>query len=354
MHNRRNSGAASSETIILVTVIAIVLLIALTVFGQKIAVLFKSTSKSLDRGSPTKRDSALSTLDIYTDTSLANPRGTTNATLAAANAVPTLGNLPFDPAITEPQRNRLLAALNRLPAAVRDAGIVGVTQQGAQNAFFNPGTNRVEFGGFAVTPDGDQHINDFLYVLTGQNQNWSLERVLYHEMIHAVQHNNPALANSFLNIGYNAKYNALQADPALAPAQAAQQAALQALIAAHVPPPPMVDGAGNLNTDALEAVERANPQLAANLFAANQTLTNIVTAHGLPSRFPGDTHAGGDSGQSLNSGRAEYFAMVMETARHAPDTFADWRRRAADADPTNDVLSQAEIDWVDAHPELLR
>ncbi len=351
---RTVSGATMTETIIIVTAVAVVLIVSLTVYGQKISALFRGATTSLDRGSPTKRDAPTSNLDIYTDTTIANPRGTTNAELTAARGVPSIGGLAIDPNLSESDRNRLIAALNRLPPAVRDAGIAGLTHQGAQNAFFNPGTNSVEFGPFAVQADGEQQINDFFYALTGQNQGWSLERVLYHEMIHAVQGNNAALADSFLNLAYNNKYNNLQADPALAAAQTAHQNAFAAIAAAHVPPPPLVDGAGTVNVLALQRTLDANPALAQALYAANDQLTQVVQNHGLPSRYPGDTHAGGDSGQSLNSGRAEYFAMVMETARYQPAEFQRWRDLAADADPTNDILTPAEIAWIDAHPELLR
>lgn len=352
MKRHRVSGASLTETIIVVTAIAIVMIVALTVYGQRISAMFRGASTSLDRGEATRREGPTSHHDIYTDTTIAIPRGTTNTELAAANAVASIGGLAIDPALSESDRNRLLVALNNLPPAVRDAGIAGITQQGAQNAFFNPGTNRVEFGPFAVEADGEQQINDFFYAITGQNQEWSVERVLYHEMIHAVESNNQPLADSFLNIGYNAKYAALQADPALAAAQAAHQAAFAAIAAAHVPPPPLVDGAGTVNINALQRTINANPALAQALYAANDQLTQVVQSHGLPSRYPGDTHAGGDAGQSQGSGRSEYFAMVMETARYQPAEFQRWRDLAADGNPANDILSPAEIAWIDAHPEL--
>lgn len=351
MHTHRRRGAGKTEYIIIVTVVAIVMILALTVYGQKIAALFKGSVKSLDRGQPFKSDPKLSQLDINTDTSLANPAGTTNPEVAKARGVPSIAGRNYDPNMPESERRRLEDAFNHLPPTVRDIPIGGADHIHDQNAYFSPGTNNIMVGPFIITPNGDQEINDFFYALTGQNNGWTLERVLYHEMMHAYQHHNAATVDSFLNIGYDAKYNALNADPAYAAARA-ENTAVWTAIQAAVPAGKNLFTGGKLDLDVLQEILRTNPALRDRLYANNAEITRLNLAHGLPSRYPGDAHAGGDAGQSLASGRAEYFAMVFETARHNPTQFAEWRRLAGDGNPANDVLSQAEIDWIDNHPEL--
>ncbi len=340
---RHRRGASMTEYAIVVTVIAIALILGVTVYGQKILSLFAGASKSLDRGAPTKVDAYGSGLDINTDHTLANPRGTTNAEVTRLNATP-LAALPTDANLTESDRRRILAALDRLPADVRNAGITGIDHTNDNNAYFDPSTNHIIVGNYVIRPDAPQERHDNRYAIYGIQLNHPLERVIYHEMLHAYHHNNSAVVDGFTGLNYAGKQAALNADPAYATATADQQQALADLEAAANAAGGSIYSGGSIDPAQFERFAAANPEIRDRWYEANDRRSAIAESHGLPSRYRGDVHSAGND--------HEYFAIVLETARYDPGKFQRWRDLANDADPGNDVLTPAEIAWIDAHPNL--
>ncbi len=349
----RRPAAASTETVLIIVAVAVVLLVGVTVFGQKIAALWKGATKTMDRGTPFAVEAGTTNLDVNTDTTIANPGGTTNEVVAANRA--TLGDRFPISGFDESSRRRVEAAIAALPAALREAAIREVIPSDADNAFFRPATvdeegapagNGVEIGDFILKADSDQGINDAIFKLRGVNPNISFEEILFHEFAHAFEFNGgEAIVKGFVGIAFEKKRAALEADPEFQ-AAVAEKEAIQEILRQKAAELGLEVAEDDVDPDAFDAVFAQNPDLRDRFFAVNREITRRVEKNGFPSVFPGDKHAADRS--------SEFFAIVLQIAKFRPKEFQRFRELANDADPSNDILTPEEIAFIDSHPELLR
>ncbi len=245
------------------------------------------------------------------------------------------GRPPVKLDFTPEEKAQVDAALARLPEALRTLPLKGrgiVFNRDEPFAAFDRGSDIIFLGDavFRLEESNAEALRR-----TGVDPGLSLERVLFHEAIHGFHDFNPGLVDEFLDLAFQAKQQALASDPRL-PEQVAALSAIGDEIRAR---------ARKAGKPAADLVAE-DADLRGRLFGVHEEISRIVESHGLPSRTPGDTHAG-KNGQ-------EFFAVVFEIARHDPEKFRRFRELAADGDPANDILSPAEIAFVDRHPELLK
>lgn len=353
MRRTSRRGLGSTETILIVVGIAGALVLLVGVFGRRVARLTKSASEHLD-GQPAaaQPDTLLGTPGALGSAAGSGGGGTTGAPASAPTGTGggTVGNPTFGAGFDADTEKKIRESLARLPKTLQDLPLVSIDFTAGENASFNKTKTTLLLGPFVTDPNGPKGVNTVLENSTGINPGFTLDRVIFHEVLHDFQKQNEAVVSAgFPDADFKKKVQALESNPKFAAANdaiqslefeidlKAQELGLGSAFAAS--------GDG-LNPDVAAKVFEKAPELKTQLQAAQRELSKVIEAGGFPSRFAGDDH-------SIKNTR-ELFAISVEIAKFDPTKFQQFRDLAADADPANDVLTPAQIQFIDDHPELLR
>lgn len=285
---RVRRAATMTEYLVILTIVAVACLLAVLVFGRQIANLFKRSTEAIATGSvkgTTPEPGGLNTRTPY----LAPNEGGHVESLTGTVVILPADQSRFDAltaggGFTADELRQVRDAFYGLPAAYQAVAIAALKRHPGAHpgvAYYRPADNTVNF---SDTVFGGLDAFNRLIADRGGTLQYTVDRILFHEMSHALQKNNPALVQGFLDQSYAAK--------------TAKKAELQVKLDAQQA---LIDAAqAELDAGTITAAEfkrRRNAALAEQ--------SRLAESYGFPSRFPGDLH-------SLKNDR-EYFAIMAET-----------------------------------------
>ncbi len=212
-------AASTTEVLLIVVGIGVALLLAATLFGNKLSRIWYGSTKSLD-GAPAAGPQPDTLLSNTGGSGAANNGGsgsggsTTTPTSAPAAGTGTIATAAFGTEFDEAAKKIVSNAIAKLPKALQGLPLDGITFTSGQNASFNSTKNTLLLGPFVIDPNGTRNVNDFLENTTGVNPGFTLERTLFHEALHDFNKQNPAgVGLAFTEQGFKDKVKALEADP---------------------------------------------------------------------------------------------------------------------------------------------
>ncbi len=333
-------AAGQTETILVVVGIAVALLIGTTIFGRKIASFFAKRTADLDAGTPASKPADGGEEDQFFGVPLVDP-----ATIAIPAAIQESG-IVFDPKFTPQQQAAFVAALAQLPKALQELAPKTLQFSTQKNVQVNTTRQFIIIGPFALDPNAPGAINDFFVKTTGIDPGFTVPRILFHEIVHVFHKQNSGIVDPLFS-DFDSRKGKLESDEQFVVAQFAIEA-VEAEIKklAKKKGKEAFDQDGLPNPEVFGQILDENPDLKKDLQEAQREISARLEAFGFPSRFPGDDHA-------IKNPR-EAFAIAVEIAKFQPDKFREFREKANDSDPSNDVLSPELIQFIDDHPELLK
>lgn len=313
----RPRAATMTEFLVILSLVAVACLIVVTVFGRQVAALFKRSTQAIATGSVAASNpepGGMMTNTPYVGMgSGGHVQSDTGSVVLIPGDISRFNALTAGGGFTAAELNTVQNLFFSLPPAFQNIPLAGIRRHPGPFpgiAFFSPGNNTTNlpdnvFGGIG---DLQRNITD----IGGDGSRITPERIFYHEMAHALHHNDPALVQSFLDLSHAGKI--------------ANQAVVQGKLDA-------VNNklAQNQADRAAGTITEAEFKARRNAFLAEES--RIMEAAGFPSRFPGDTHS--------FDNQQEYFAIMAEMYRYEPARFQQM--------VANGTVTAAEAKWFADH-----
>ncbi|MBI3270412.1 MAG: hypothetical protein HYZ53_15490 [Planctomycetes bacterium] len=285
-------GASQTEYIVIVSLVAIACVLVVTVFGRAITDLFKRSTAALNTGSvlavTSEPGAVLNRTPVLGIGESGRVEPFTGTVVVVPSDTSRFDRLANGNGFTADELRQVRNAFYGLPPAYQNVPIASLNRHPGPHpgvAFFRSGDNTVNFSD-SVFGAGLDALNQTI-ADRGGTLRYTPDRILFHEMSHALHHNDPALVQTFLDQSFADK-ETKRAE--LEGKLQTQRDLITALEADR--------DAGTITAD--EFRRRRN-----EVFAEE---SRLIESYGYPSRFPGDVH-------SFKNER-EYFAITAELYKY--------------------------------------